>query len=511
MAYDLEDQVDTRRLKPVPVPFNPTPYATAGSDSLAQLTPRYSSLNMQRIITPFNPVVPPAPDAMTQRLGGYQESTLRFLPSGNQRLSSPDMPLRPLSIPPTSGNVGDPSGSLHRLQSDGANYDRLLTDGSGVDQIMHPLDGHKPGFLRRLGGVAARIGDVALSAVAPGVSALTPGTSLHHQVLLGQASNRLNQDIERTGQYLNQAKSLEDLQEGPQTAQDRHDLAQAQIGNYNAEAYSREHPTESWTVHDTENGPVRINQRTGEAQAVTLNGHPIGPKVTLTQSQPIIGPDGKPHTYMLDAHGNKVTDLGEHYERPNNTTINQGTWSVVEDAHGNPVLFNSKTGATQTAPPGIQKPGTYAKQQAALKPASDALDYADEYLKNGAFTGSGDEALLEKFFELAKPSSGFRMSQPQIDLLKNAQSWKDSGAALLRHAAKGTWFSDQQRREIVGTMQQLATAKLGKGSSASQAPEISSSDQIPASAAAQLREGVKHTFGNGQVWTKRNGQPVRVQ
>lgn len=437
------------------------PNAPIELSGLNQLTPRYSSPDMTRLITPFNPVAMPAASDMTQRLGGSQETMLRLLPRSNQRLSSPEMSLQTLPSQPALGNLGDPIGSLRRLQRDGANYDRLLTEGSGVDQIMHPLDGHKPGFLRRLGGVAARIGDVALSTVAPGVASLTPGTSLHHQFLLGQAGNRLNQDIERTGQSLSQAKAMEDLQEGPQTTQDRHDLTQARIGNYNAEAYSREHPAESWTVHDTENGPVRINQRTGEAQAVTLNGHPIGPAVKLTQSQPIIGSDGKPHTYMLDQHGNKAVDLGVHYERPNNTTINQGTWQLDEDAHGNPVLFNSKTGSTQAAPPGLQKGGTYAKQQAALKPASDALDYADEYLHNGAFTGTGDEALLEKFFELAKPSTGFRMSQPQIDMLKNAQSWKDSGAALLRHAARGTWFSDQQRREMVDTMRQLGAAKMG--------------------------------------------------
>ena len=34
---------------------------------------------------------------------------------------------------------------------------------------------------------------------------------------------------------------------------------------------------------------------------------------------------------------------------------------------------------------------------------------------------------------------------------------------------------------------------------------------IPAAAAAQLREGVEHTFGNGQVWTKQNGKPVRIR
>ena len=77
----------------------------------------------------------------------------------------------------------------------------------------------------------------------------------------------------------------------------------------------------TWTIHDTDSGPVRINSQTGEAQAVTVNGEPIAGKQKLTQSQPIMGPDGKPHTYMLDEHGQTVRDLGVHYERPMSVNV----------------------------------------------------------------------------------------------------------------------------------------------------------------------------------------------
>lgn len=45
------------------------------------------------------------------------------------------------------------------------------------------------------------------------------------------------------------------------------------------------------------------------------------------------------------------------------------------------------------------------------------------------------------------------------------------------------------------------------------APPVQSnqSETIPASVAAQLQEGVSHTFGNGQVWTKSNGTPKRLK
>ena len=38
-----------------------------------------------------------------------------------------------------------------------------------------------------------------------------------------------------------------------------------------------------------------------------------------------------------------------------------------------------------------------------------------------------------------------------------------------------------------------------------------SGGSIPSAAAAHLQEGVAHTFGNGQVWTKQNGQAVRIK
>ncbi len=182
------------------------------------------------------------------------------------------------------------------------------------------------------------------------------------------------------------------------------------------------------------------------------------------------GADGKPHTVEVDSRGNTIKDLGATGEKPPHVSVSTGTWSLDEDKDGNPTLFNSKTGETKSAPD-IQKSGTAAKAQAALdkvnQPVDAAMNYANDYLSNGRFTGSGDQALQEKFFELAKPSVGFRMTQPQIDLLQNSRSWMNSAAAHLRHATKGTWFSDDQRREIIQTMKDLAAAKKKSGPGAS--------------------------------------------
>lgn len=105
-----------------------------------------------------------------------------------------------------------------------------------------------------------------------------------------------------------------------------------------------------------------------------------------------------------------------------------------------------------------------------LKGGQSALNYANDYLKSGNFTGAGDEALMEKYFELAKPSSGFRMSQQQIQMLKDSRSWMDSIAGQIHHATVGTWFSDNQRKQMADTMQSLEQAKPGIKTNSSQAP-----------------------------------------
>lgn len=162
----------------------------------------------------------------------------------------------------------------------------------------------------------------------------------------------------------------------------------------------------------------------------------------------------------------------------NNPTAKEGesgTWSIQEDAKGNPIEYNSKTGEVRpVAAGGIQKAGTKEKrdltQEKEAGPTRNALQYAQNYAKLPP-TGPGDEALMEKFFDLAKPSAGFRMTQAQTDMLKNAQSWINSLKAKTYHAATGTWFSDKLRKDIVNTMQVLADSKI-KTQSATSATSI---------------------------------------
>ncbi len=358
-----------------------------------------------------------------------------------------------------------------QLDRDIAARNTLVSNGSPISRIHNPL-----------GRVAATIGDTALGILAPGAAPYVPNSTANYQRKIGIADANVGAD---QGQLQAQAQ-LADTQS---QTEERQALAQK------ADKYD---PNVTKTV-TTADGVMAFNPSTGRYDTKVgdapdrLNKYQIitagdGTMFRVdpadpTHAEPITGPDGKQltgkqeskyiqlerngeeHTIEIGA-GGKQTDLGPTGQKPMRVSVNSGTWTVDEDKNGKPILFNSKTGETKDAPD-IQKAGTAAKAQAALdkinEPVDGAMNYANDYLTNGRFTGSGDEALQEKFFELAKPSVGFRMTQPQIDLLQNSRSWMNSAAAHLRHATKGTWFSDDQRREIVQTMKDLAAAKKKTG------------------------------------------------
>lgn len=227
-----------------------------------------------------------------------------------------------------------------RIQDDEDELTRKVKTGSGISQISGKVEGLMPNHHilgKILGGAAqglATLGDVGLGAVDPALEMGLPGTQGHHQLLINRDESLLGHDYahQKTAadtSHTNAQTGLTNAQTDeantrtgllPQEASDKHDLDQAQIANLNSEANTR--GKSKFSVHDTEEGPVLYNEGTGDAQRLTIDGAAVGPKQKLTQSQPIIGSDGKPHTYLLDDKGNKKVDLGVHYEKP--ISVNTG-------------------------------------------------------------------------------------------------------------------------------------------------------------------------------------------
>jgi hypothetical protein len=112
------------------------------------------------------------------------------------------------------------------------------------------------------------------------------------------------------------------------------------------------------------------------------------------------------------------------------------------------------------------------KNKQGAQAGNDALTYANNYISSKDFTGPGDEALLEKYFELAKPSSGFRMTKDQMQLLRDGRSWIEGAKAKAEYIEGGKLFSDTQRQQIANTMKMLVQAKGGgKGNAAPTRPQ----------------------------------------
>lgn len=364
--------------------------------------------------------------------------------------------------PPAQTPIGE------QTNKDETERSRLLDTGSGIHQIHNPV-------LKGLAGVGDAIGHIA----APGLMQQIPGTGEHHEQLLGRTNKNLAGDLD-VGQKeattaetqarlpnLNAATSHTQAETAglPQEQADKHALVDPTVEHINAETDSLEHPKDEWKELGGFSGasgePLEINSRTGETRPTSATG---------AKSTKVTTPAQETYDSLVKGGATPMQAYEKIREKPGGTTINQGTWSVQEDGEGKPMLFNSKTGETKAAPTGMQKAGTFAKGEAKTAPEKAALEYANDYVKRTVHTGPGDEALMEKFFELAKPSTGFRMSQPQLDMLKNAQSWMGGFEAHLRHATTGTWFSDEQRQQIAGTMADLAKAKGLGGSQDGQQP-----------------------------------------
>ena len=180
------------------------------------------------------------------------------------------------------------------------------------------------------------------------------------------------------------------------------------------------------------------------------------------------------HKTMADALGPKVSDADIpqtvgwlQNQKKQNTPLYQQNKNAV-DAQIN--MLNAARGQINSDKLAQARAGVEMRQdekeKGGLKAGEDALNYAQNYISSKQYTGPGDEALLEKFFELAKPTSGFRMTQSQIELLQKGRSWIESAKGQAGHVEGGTLFSEKQREQIAGTMKMLAQSKGGGKSGA---------------------------------------------
>lgn len=355
----------------------------------------------------------------------------------------------------TSGEPVSPGTTM----GDTTERGRLLSDGAGVENIAHSVEGSRLGqahpFLGKLlGGVAegaGLVGDTLLHAAAPGIERTVPGTEGNYTRNLSRADTALTQD---TTNAQKEAQTASENATAGKTSAETPEVvpeAEARIGAEDATA-GRENATAATIPQEAADKHALVQPTIGHlnAEATALQN----PKQT---------PQEQTYADLIKQGFTPEQALEKTKERPPNVSVNTGEknlWSVPQ-ADGSQKVISLKAG--DTIPKGaVSLSGQSAENSKAGNadaPTVAALKFANDYLASGAFTGPSDEALQDQFFQLAKPSTGFRMNQAQISQLHEMASWMDSWKGRLYHLENGTWFAPEQRANIVKTMNDLAASK----------------------------------------------------
>ena len=272
-----------------------------------------------------------------------------------------------------------------------------------------------------------------------------------------------------------------------------------------------------FTIEKTAQGLVRVNGLTGEAQPVTANGQPVGVPLETELATYVPAGGTKPHTFLVSkTDGSPIKDLGEHYEKPTTVNVNQGTWQLgIDPTTGKPALFNNKTGETKAGPENFVKP-TGTQQDASFRAQ------VGDQLRQKLYTELQDPAIRGQLGPLLGRAKNFEefignLPPELAEFGQDLNSYAAFQAGL--HPVRGIGALEYFDKKLGGlgqTPEQLE-GKLKSGEIVSQTVEnlagkrgSDKQDQLPAAAASQLKEGTHTTFGNGQVWTKKNGKPERI-
>jgi len=184
-----------------------------------------------------------------------------------------------------------------------------------------------PGTWGKIAHVLSVAGNIAGNIVAPNVMANIPGTQANMQEQEAGLAHRLDTETQHSAE--NKQKEASAALQGAE-ASDEPGKAKSLEGYQDAETRKINDELQQGPAlqHlETDQGIFAFNPRTKELTPLTYQGSPLmkpTPDKGLMQSQPVIGPDGKPHTYLLDPKtGKKMADEGVHYERPITINNNQ--------------------------------------------------------------------------------------------------------------------------------------------------------------------------------------------
>lgn len=405
------------------------------------------------------------------------------------------MPVPPSTPGAPAAGASSPARTSAQPSAAQGELTRLQTTGPGYSQVKNP-------FLRGL----ATVGSVA-AGFFPKVAPLIPGTEAHHGMELARAGNAVRQ--EQAGQKNAAEVQREQAQTTEQTA-----LA----GEHNQQTENLKNPqgkTKDEEFFKAGDGSyIGYRDAKGNIYGPGDKDLPAGVRAVLEAGKPKPTKAANEFEAWREIPGNEHKDPLEFIKskadieaaakpkEPKTASPEQQFLDEYKTQHPGSSIADAEKAFKQLVPkepvdrgqnfvdpvthkmvrvePGGQVPegaltpaGMGTANAGAAKgteSAAQAVKYGRDYLTSGQFTGPKDEALLEAFFEVAKPSSGFRMSQPQIDMLMKGRSWMDSAEGIAYHAKNGVWFPPDQRKQIVEAMEARAVSKGAKVGENSPAP-----------------------------------------
>lgn len=459
----------------------------------------------------------------------------------------------PSQAPPTVMRIPDPlaENTRTRLQGDQSDLQRIRTEGPGVDQINNP-------GLRTLG----KIGDTALSILAPRAAQYIGGTTAHNQFLQNQDTSRINSDLaneqqqagvgqtEANTNYLNQRPAIEQSKiDQKQTAvQQRVGQAAAAKGqtvSWDADGiptFTDDHTSQAFADHQA---LAAMHQSTTDKNSVLADiqkNHYIPGTPEFEEAQRKLAQIDKRQQVAMAGLGLRAQGLDLRREN-----TNAALYGTDNSGHALPGSAQITGDDGQTTTVGAKFAPAAIKQQKNVTSFND-LTGSVSHLRNAikAYESEGGDmsdarlaqAASDPHSVVGKVINGKVITaglSPAALTLLNAQRQTMEQAGILRSTTGGT-SSEAGAQRILAVVPQFgqdtnasAYNKLDEqenvlsrlapgqtrvaGGASVRHPGSSGAQQgsIPPSAAAQLQEGVQHTFGNGQVWTKTNGQPVRIK
>lgn len=333
-----------------------------------------------------------------------------------------------------------------QTETDTAERNRLINTGSGIDQIQS-----KPAR------VAARVGDIVSSIFAPNVAQFIPGTTLHHNMLVNQATRNVAQD---------QAQDESVAQVGREEASGRQADAAAEYYRQRPDIEQSKIDQKSQASHDQD---IRMAAKYGQKPVLGGNGEIVGyeddPTLLASAAQQAKIDLQQAQTDLASAKGDPNSPIYQQAERRLRIAQANATAAQIRaDAyHGNYLMHAQGVGLDGQPLPGIGmldgKPVGTSMQGTVNKSISGNAQFDD--VEQGI--QHTDKALQ------ALESSGGKLSSPAM-ITALGHSQKGLGQWLQSQAA--STLTPQERDAVVAVnamRERILAMRKASGGNASEA------------------------------------------